>query len=229
VLNSERKIGAAVGVLFIIATLAPIMSAAFISSLYDQNYLTALSANESQVVIGALLMLTMIAATVSIPIVMYPILKRHSENLALGYVGARIFEGFFGAVTVLSLLTLLSLSREYVNASVPAVTYFQTSGAMVLAGFNWSSILLDFPFTVGALVFYYLLFKPKLVPRWLSGWGLIAAALWLSTVPLRMFGLLPSSMEVLALPIAVQEMVLAGWLIVKGFNFEAVKNHEQSN
>lgn len=174
-------------------------------------------------------MLAMVAAIVAIPIMMYPILKRQSENLALGYVGARIFEGFFSAVTVIGLLSLLSLSQEYVNAGSPVGSYFQTSGALLLAGFDWSSLLLDIPFTIGALVFYYLLFKPKLVPRWLSGWGLIAAALWLSTVPLRMFGLLPSSLEVLALPIAVQEMVLAGWLIVKGFNLGAMMDYEPSN
>jgi hypothetical protein len=61
------------------------------------------------------------------------------------------------------------------------------------------------------------LYRATLVPRWLSGFGLIGAALWLATVPFRMFDVLPSSLEILALPIAVQEMALAVWLIVKGF------------
>ena len=221
-MDSNRKTAIVVGVLFIIATAAPITSAFFTGSIYDANYLTAVSANETQVLTGVLLLLTMTAAIVLIPIMMFPILKKYNEGLALGYVGARIFEGFFSAVNVLSILSILSLSREFVNAASPVTSYFQTSGALLLAGFDWGSVLLDFPFTIGALVFNYLLYKSKLIPRWLSVLGLIGAALWLSTVPLRMFSLFPSSLEILALPIAAQEMIFAAWLIAKGFNSSAI-------
>jgi uncharacterized membrane protein len=217
-MDSNRKTAIIVGVLFIIATVAPITSVVFTGPIYDANYLTAVSANENQVLTGVLLLLTMTAAIVLIPIMMFPILRKYNEGLALGYVGARIFEGFFSAVNVLSILSLLSLSREFVKAEAPVASYFQTSGALLLAGFDWGGILLDFPFTIGALVFNYLLYKSKLIPRWLSVLGLIGAALWLSTVPLRMFGLFPSSLEILALPIAAQEMIFAAWLIAKGFN-----------
>ena len=221
-MDSNRKTAIVVGVLFIIATAAPITSAFFTGSIYDANYLTAVSANETQVLTGVLLLLTMTAAIVLIPIMMFPILKKYNEGLALGYVGARIFEGFFSAVNVLSILSILSLSREFVNVASPVTSYFQTSGALLLAGFDWGSVLLDFPFTIGALVFNYLLYKSKLIPRWLSVLGLIGAALWLSTVPLRMFSLFPSSLEILALPIAAQEMIFAAWLIAKGFNSSAI-------
>jgi uncharacterized membrane protein len=216
--DSDRKTAIVVGVLFIIATAAPITSAFFTGSMYESDYLTAVATNENQVLIGVLLLLTMTAAIVSIPIVMYPILKKRNETLALGYVGARIFEGFFSAVNVISLLSLLSLSREFVTTASPTGSYFQTSGALLLAGFDWGSILLDFPFTIGALVFNYVLYKSKLIPRWLSALGLIGAALWLANAPLRLFSLSPSSLEILALPIAAQEMIFAVWLIAKGFN-----------
>jgi hypothetical protein len=160
----------------------------------------------------------MTAAIVSIPILMYPILKRHDEILGFGYVGSRIFEAIFSVLNIIGILSLLSLSRAFVSAGAPIASYFQTQGALLLANLNWGSILLDVPFTMGALVFYYVLYKANLVPRWLSGFGLIAAALWLATVPFRMFDVLPSSLEILALPIAVQEMVLAVLLIAKGFN-----------
>jgi hypothetical protein len=223
---SNRKIAVIVGLLFIIATLAPILSAIPLSvvpfgsfgSEGNSDYLAAVSANETQVLIGTFLLIIMTAAIVSIPILMYPILKKHNETLALGYVGSRIFEGFFSAINVLGLLSLLSLSREFVNAGTPATSYFQTQGALLLAGLDWGSLLLDLPFTIGALVFYFVLYKSKLIPRWLSVFGLIGAALWLTTVPFRMFSAFPSSLEILALPIAAQEMILAIWLIVKGFN-----------
>jgi hypothetical protein len=221
-MNSYRNTAAIVGVLFIIATLAPIMSVAFTGSIYEPDYLAAVSANGTQILIAALLLLTMTAAIVSIPIMMFPILKKQNESLALGYVGARVFEGFFSAINVISLLSSLSLSREFVNAGAPVASSFQTSGALILAQFDWGSVLLDFPFTIGALVFNYLLYTTKLIPRWLSGFGLIGGALWLATVPFRMFGIFPASLEIFAIIIAVQEMVFAVWLIVKGFNSNAI-------
>ena len=95
-MDSNRKTAIIVGVLFIIATVAPIISVVplgFLGSEGDPDYLTAVSANENQVLIGALLWLAMTASVVAIPIMMFPILKKHNESLALGYVGARIFEG----------------------------------------------------------------------------------------------------------------------------------------
>ncbi|MGB7096991.1 MAG: DUF4386 family protein, partial [Anaerolineales bacterium] len=66
---------------------------------------------------------------------------------------------------------------------------------------------------------YYLFYQSKLIPRWLSGWGLIGAVLYLA-VP--MLGVLGFELEVLMFPLAVQEMVFAVWLIVKGFNPSAI-------
>jgi len=228
-MDSNRKTAIIVGVLFITATVAPIISVVplsvvplgFLGSEGDPDYLTAVSANENQVLIGALLWLTMTASVVAIPILMFPILRRHNESLALGYVGARIFEGFFNAVNVISLLSLLSLSREFVDAGAPVASYFQTSGALLLAAIDWGSILLDLAWLLSVPVFNYVLYQSKLIPRWLSVWGLVGGALWFVAWPVRLFGLSPPSIEILALPIAAQEMILAAWLIVKGFNSSA--------
>ena len=164
-------------------------------------------------------MLTLVASVVAIPIMMFPILKKQSESLALGYVGARIFEGFFDAVMAIGLLLLVTLSREFVNAVAPVASYFQTSGALLLALYDWSSVPENFPYGLGALILNYLLYKSKLIPRWLSVWGLIGATLMLVTGLLRM---VDPSLVYLALPILLYEMVLAVWLIVKGFNPSAI-------
>ncbi len=223
------------GVLFIIATVAPIVSVVplsvvplgFLGSEGDPDYLTAISENENQVIVGALLWLAMTASVVAIPIVMFPILRKHSEGLALGYVGARIFEGFFDAANVMSLLLLLSLSREFVTAGAPVASHFQTSGALLLAAIDWGSLLLDLAWLLSVPVFNYVLYQSKLIPRWLSVWGLAGGALWLATWPVRMFGLSPPILEIFALPIAAQEMILAVWLIVKGFNPSAIASSLQ--
>ncbi len=220
-MDSNRKTAKIVGVLFIIATVATIISGVFYWGIYDPDYLTAVSANENQVLIGVLLMLTATASLVAIPIMLFPILKKHNESLALGYVGARIFEGFFFVVMAICLLSILSLSQEFVNAVAPVASYFQTSGTLLLAVFDWSGILLDFPFAISALILNYLYYKSKLIPRWLSVLGLIGSALMLVISPLNMFDLSPSLIY-LAAPIGIQEMVLAAWLIVKGFNSSAI-------
>ena len=215
-MDSNRKTAIIVGVLFIIVMVSTIISGAFVGSINDPDYLTAVAANENQVLIGVLFMLTLVTSVVAIPIMMFPIFKKHSESLALGYVGARIFEGIADVVVYgISPLLLLTLSQEFVNAGAPVASYFQTSGALLLAVYDWSNVLENFPYALGGLIFNYLWYKSKLIPRWLSVWGLIGATLMLATGLLRMFD--PSLLYLVFL-IFVQEMVLAVWLIAKGFN-----------
>jgi hypothetical protein len=221
-LDSNRKTAIIVGVLFLIATIIIIIGGVFSLSVYEPDYLTAVSENENQVVLGALLEITAAAAIVGIPIALFSILKKYNEGLALGYVGARIFEGLTIFLNTIVLLSILALSQEFVNTVTPDASYFQTVGALLLASRERIGILVDFPFNLGAVIFNYLLYKTKLTPRWLAALGLIGGALLFATAPLRMFGFNPEPMDFLALPIAAQEMILAIWLIVKGFNPSAI-------
>jgi len=108
-----------VGVLFITALFSSMLNGFFIKPMNEPDYLTAISADDNKVSIGVLFQLALTASVVAIPIVMFPILSEHSESLALGYVGARIFEGFFDAVIAISQVSLLALSREFVKAGIP--------------------------------------------------------------------------------------------------------------
>ncbi len=210
------------GVLFLTALGSSLLSGVFLGSPIAPDYLVAFSTNENNVLIGVLLMLVLTASVVSIPIMMFPIFKKHNESLALGYVGARIFEGFSDAIMAISPLLLLTLSREYVTAEAPVASYFQTSGTLLIALSDWVSVLENIPYCLGALTFYYLLYQSKLLPRWLSVWGLIGATLLLTRVPLSMFVFDPLSTAILAIPIIVNEVVLAVWLIHKGFNSSTI-------
>jgi hypothetical protein len=217
-MDSTRKTAIIVGILFLIATVILIVGGIFSLSIYEPDYLTAVSENENQVILGALLEIVAAAAVVGIPIAMFPILKKYNEGLALGYVGTRIFEGLTIFLNTIILLALLSLSNQFVNASIPDVSYFETTGALLLGVREWGSLLVDFSFPIGAVVFNYLLYKTKLTPKWIAILGLLGGALWLATTPVRMYGFSPEWMDFLAAPIAFQEMILAVWLIVKGFN-----------
>lgn len=214
------------GVLFITADVADFLSLPLLGSISASNYLVSVSANSNQVVTGALLLFISAAACPGIAISLYPVLRRYREGLALGAVGFRLIEGAFYIVSVLCLLLLLTLSQEFVKAGAPDPSYYQTLGALLLAGYrmagNAASLL---AFSIGALLYYYIFYQTRLVPRWLSGWGLVGAALSMvsgSLVMLRLIDPFSTSQIVLNLPIAPQEIVLALWLIVKGFNPSAM-------
>ena len=222
-MNSYRNNAIMAGVLFIIATVVGVLgNVRFLIPLLDApDYLIQISANENQVIIGVLLMLIAAFASASIAICLYPILKKHHEALALGSVGFRVMEGMLYIIGVVALLSLLTLSQEYVTAGASNASLYQISGSLLLAVKTWAGQLGVIAFTTGAMMYYIVFYQSKLVPRWLSGWGLLAAALSLASALLAIFGLLiPLSpvFIVFNLLILVQEMVLAAWLIAKGFN-----------
>ena len=225
-MNANKKTARIAGVLFIIATAASILSLPFLGSIDASNYLVSVSANGNQVITGAFLLFIAAGAAASIAISLYPVLKKYNQGLALGAVGFRLIEGVLDVVAVIALLLLVTLSQEFVKAGAPDSSYFQTLGVLVLAGYhfvgNVGSLMI---FSLGALMYYYIFYQTKLVPRWLSIWGLVGASLCFVAGSLVMFvliGPLSTSQVVLALPLAVQEMALAAWLIVKGFNPSAI-------
>ena len=222
-MNTNKKIAIIAGVLFIIATVASVLGTLFSKPILDAtDYLIKISANENRIAIGALFKFIAAAASAGIAISLYPILKKYNQGLALGSVGFRIIEGMLGIVGVICLLLLTTLSQEFVKAGAPDSSYFQTLGVLLLAGYrvagNVASLL---AFSIGALLYYYIFYQTRLVPRWLSGWGLVGAMLSMVSgllVMLRLIDPFSTFQIVLNLPIAPQEMVLAVWLIVKGFN-----------
>jgi len=152
-------------------------------------------------------------------------LKKHDEALALGSVVFRLIEGILGIVSVIGLLSLLTLSQEFAEAGAPDASHFQTVGTSIFAGRHWAGMLGGAAFILGALMYYYTFYRSKLIPRWLSVWGLIGGPFWIASILLRMFGVIEgfsTSAVLLDLPIMVNEIVLAVWLIVKGFNPSAI-------
>ena len=216
-MNTYRNTSISVGVLFIIGTVAGILSVVFTGTiLNDPDYLVKISANENQIIIGVLLVLIMGFSLAMVPVLLFPIFKKYNEALALGAV---VFRGALEAVTYIAIvicwLLLIVLSQEYVKAGTPTASYFQTAGVLLQEAGVWLGYILAIVFSLGALMIYYLFYQSKLIPRWLSLWGLIGAILYLAQPLLAMFG---SKFDVLFVPLGLQEMVLAIWLIVKGFN-----------
>ncbi len=188
-MNTYRKTAISVGVLFIIATVLNVLGRSFSQPILDApDYLIKISANENQVIIGGLLVLLSAFASAGIAIGLYPVLKKHHEALALGSVGFRVMEGMLYIVGVVGLLSILTLSQEYVKAGASNASLFQASGTSLLAVRDWAGKLSIIAFTLGALMYYYVFYQSKLVPRWLSGWGFLGAALSLAAALLAISG-----------------------------------------
>ncbi len=217
-MNSNHKIARIVGVLFIVGTVAGILSLVLTLSLFNEpNYLSKIHENENQLIIATLLVLVMGFTLAMIPVLLFPILKEYNYALALGAV---LFRGVLEAAGYIAIticwLLLLTLSQEYAQKTgTLELSHLQALGGLLLKSVDGISQVLVFVFSIGALMIYTVFYQSKLIPRWLSVWGLVGAILYLSVPLLTMFGYV---WEVLYAPLALQEMVLAVWLIIKGFD-----------
>ena len=228
-MNSERRRAIVVGALFVAATVASILGGVVLGSVLDgRDYLVGLANHESQVISAALLFLIASTTIVGTAFVLFPILRRYAGGLAIGYVGLRVFEGVFFAVGTVALLSMLTVSKGD-TASTANATDLALVGAALVALRDWSGwIGTALFFALGSLTLNYVLFQSRLVPRWLSLLGLGGAVLALVYGLIGMFDAgvhgLGSPYALLAMPIAVQEMVFAVWLIVKGFDQHAIQS-----
>jgi hypothetical protein len=212
-MSADRKAAAWIGVLYIIGTVAMVLSAVLTNAVLSASaYPAEIVAQPSQVAVGALSLLVAGVALAMVPVLFWPVGKRYSETLAMGYVVFRgAIEGVLYIVGALCWLLLIALSTE--PDSGPLASFVRTTETVI-----WNQ-LIAIPFVLGALMFYVLLYQSRLVPRWLSTWGLVGAALYVVAPIGSMFEL---SLGFFMAPLALQEMVLAVWLIAKGFNPSAV-------
>lgn len=223
---THRSVARTVGALFIMATVPFSLSVIILEPVLGApGFLALVSQEQGRISVGVLLELVNHISVVGIAVLLYPILKPFSERLALGYVVARSIEAVLFAIATLHLLTLNFLSHEFVAAGSPAASHFHTLGNVLLAGHDWNNVPLAFTaFSLGALMLNYLLYRTRLVPRWISVFGLLAAASILAARLMLLGGIELSSNTVAMMdgPIFLQEMVFAVWLILKGFDRTAL-------
>ena len=232
--NTDRRTATIVGVLFIIATvLFLIGGAVYEPTLGSSDYLESAYPDRGTVTLGVLLEFACVLAILLIGVFLFPVLKKYSEALALAYVGFRSLEAVFLIGIEAKLLSLIDVSQDYVNSSEGDAPRFQAVGDAIQSEIDWAFSIYVLVFSVGALILYSLLHSSKLVPRFVSTWGFVAAAWMLAGTVLVMFdafsGTSASLVEIIfATPLAANEMVLALWLIVKGFDRSAVSAEEDN-
>ena len=150
---------------------------------------------------------------------MYPVLKQWNTGLALGSVVFRTIEAVFYMVGLVCLLALPTLGQQFTTAGAADRASLQAIGDSLVSVHDQAALVGVFAFCLGAFMYYTIFFQSRLIPRWLSGFGIVAIILMMTACVLALFsGNRITSYIPLAFPIFLQEMVLAVWLIAKGFN-----------
>jgi len=216
-MKTYRTTATVVGILYILGTVAGVVSVVVTAGLLDaSDVLATVDAHAGRAKAGALLILVMGAALAMVPALMFPVLKRQNEALAVGYV---IFRGALETFTYLGMalcwLLLVADARQQAGAGTAASAPLPGIGTLLVKAMDPLTAIQDIVFSLGALMFSVLLFRSRRVPRWLSGWGIAAAVPYLTAGVIAVFS---TQLVVLLMPLAVQEMVMAVWLIVKGFD-----------
>jgi hypothetical protein len=222
---NPQTIARVTGVLFLITYITSI-PAAFVlypPVLDDPNYIVGAGA-DMRVSLGAFLELILIIANIGTAVVLFPILKRVNEILALGFVTARVVESVFIAVGILSVLTIVTLRQEAAGADDGSLV---AVGQSLVALHDWT-FLLGPGFVVGVgngLILGYLMYRSALVPRRMALLGLIAGPLLLARFVGVLFGVFEEGSVlggIMVVPEFLWELSLGIWLTVRGFNPSAI-------
>jgi hypothetical protein len=217
---NPQKIARVTGVLFLITFITAIPAFFFyVPVLDDPRYIVGAGADTS-VSLGAFLELLLIIANIGTAVVLFPILRRQNEILALGYVTARIVECAFIAVGILSLLSVVTLRQEAAGADAGSLV---AVGESLVALHDWTR-LLGPGFVVGVgngLMLGYLMYRSALVPRPMAMLGLIGGPLIIASGVAVLLGVIEAGsvwQGIATIPEFFWELSLGIWLTVKGFN-----------
>ena len=222
---NPRRIALVVGVLFLLTFVTSIVGAiAYGSVLTDSHYVSGAGA-DTRVFLGAFMELLLIISNIGCAVVLFPILKRQNEGLALGYVTARIIESAFIAVGIVSLLAVVTLRRD--AGGVAGAGSLVPVGRSLVAIHQWTFVLGP-GWVVGignGLLLGYLMYQSGLVPRGMAMLGLIGGPLILisgSAVLLNVIDRGSAPQAIATIPEFLWELSLGIYLVVKGFKPSAI-------
>jgi hypothetical protein len=198
--------------------LAPILGATDILAVAFPNATTLL--------IGSVIEIGNAVGVLGIALFMFPYLKKKKGTLALWYVGIRICEAMLSAIATTSRLALIDISEAYLDAGSPSDPIYQTLADIALANYHWAHEMLTVFFILGALLFYFILYRTEIVPKFISIWGFIAVV---SLIIMNLFAPMLGDIAIIfGLPIMSNEIFLGIWLIAKGFNSSAVTSESEN-
>jgi hypothetical protein len=190
------------------------------STLGAPEHLSTVSANSTMLAVGALLWLLAVVGDAAHGVLMFPILKQHSERMAIGYLAARIVDAIFIAVMVLFVLLQIPLGSEYLKAAPADASDLQALSALLSQGQLYAYEIGMSALGLSGLMLCSTLYRAKLVPRWLAIWGVAGYAIIFCGMLSAVLG--SGLGDISSLPGGLWEIFMGVWLIVKGFNSAAL-------
>src|ERR1035437_9138113 len=215
-MNKYRMTARIVGVVYLAGFVVGIAGNLMIQSILGEtNRRSAISANSMTLAIGASLWLMAVAGDAAHGVLMFPILNRHSQRLAIGYLTARIVDAVFIAIMVLFILIQIPLGSEF-KASSSVASYLQALSTLFAQSQQYAYEIGMISLGLAGLMLCYTLYRTKLVPQWLALWGIVGyASIFCGMVSAIMGSGLG---DVSSIPGGLWEVFIGVWLIVKGFN-----------
>ena len=215
--NTYRTTARIVGAMYLAGFAVGITGIVLIGSILSgPDHLATLPASSMLLAFAAVLWLMAAAWDAAHGVLMFPILKQHSERIAVGYLGFRIMDGLIIAIMVLFVLIQIPIGSEYVNAGASDASSLQALSTVFqqaqLDAYNIAMLTLG----ISGLILCYSFYKSKLVPRFLAVWGLVGYAVILGGSVVEVFGF--NLLTIHAIPGGLWEVFIGVWLIVKGFN-----------
>src|SRR4051794_24685551 len=216
-MSLDQKRARVFGVLYLITFVTSIPALLLYQPVLDDpiGYIAGAGQND-QILFGAFLELLLIVANIGTAVVIFPIVRRQSEELALGYVTARIVECTFILVGIVAVLGIVTLQQEAAGAAEGTVAY-------TLAAIKDWTFLLGAGWIVGwgnGLILGYLMYRSGLVPRKATWLGLVGGPLIVISGTLVLFGVTDaggSLQGVATIPEGLWELFLGVYCSVWGF------------
>ena len=224
-LNNNQRARVA-GVLIVLGMISGFLS--IVPSVESDNFFTEVYPNKSQVLTGAIFQFFLIPIYLSFALILYPILRNFSKPLSLGFIGFRFMAGTFQLLGIILLPMFVDLSQEYLKAFPSDTSFYKSTGEFLRTFRDLTNHLgVILPTALGNFLFYWILYKDNLIPSWLSLWGILANGAVMFAGFLILFHLIEVisfAYGLLSIPLVLQEIVLAIWLITKGLNIKTELN-----
>jgi Domain of unknown function (DUF4386) len=217
--SSLRKTSLIAGILYLL-TFVSIPTLKLYSPIHEPNYILG-HGSDNAVIVGNILEIIVALTSVGSAVVLYPILRRQNEAMALGLVGSRILEAATIFIGVMCLLTVVTLRQT--ESGVQALVISQT---LVIMYDRIFLIGQSFMPAINDVLLGFLLYKSRLVPRGLSLIGLIGGGVLIVGDISVLFGIIgqhDASTSLFAIPVVIFEFSLGIYLIVKGLNFTTIE------
>ncbi|MDW7692651.1 DUF4386 domain-containing protein [Flammeovirgaceae bacterium SG7u.111] len=214
----NKHISRIAGALIILGIIIGILS--IVPSVESNKFLDEIYPNKDQVLTGAIFQFLLVPIYVGFSLLLHPILKQYSNTLSIGFIGFRFMAATFQIIGIILLPVFVLLSQEYSKSNPSYIAIYESAGNLLRLSrdlINHLGVIL--PTGLGNFLLYLVLYRENLVPRWLSLWGLLGNIVIMLASFLIVFQLIEvisTEYGIMSIPLVVQEIILAMWLLKKG-------------